>query len=316
MNQSFYYTVQVKTEGLAESLIEEIDEQAIVRYMASGKQEADIDEEEVDKILGERAYSGGDIPEEVIYEVVDKAKKNEVLYYFSGEQSKENAFAFSKELGSLGAQSALLENEESDWLEEWRKTYKTIEVAVDLKIVPSWEKEKNQDDELYIYPGMGFGTGTHETTYLCLKLFSQISFLDEKISTLDFGCGSGILGIAAIKKYRSCVDFVDVDTKALDNCLENLKINDFELYSSGHSLVLRERFEPVEYNLVFANILRPILIEERDLLIESMKKGSFLILSGLLNGQEKEIKKSYSSLSFLKMETKGDWVALLFRKDR
>ena len=162
---------------------------------------------------------------------------------------------------------------------------------------------------------MGFGTGNHETTFLCLKLYEKVRALKKVNTVLDFGCGSGILGIAAIKKDLASIDFVDIDADALDNCLQNLNFNNYESYSTNHGLMLRNRFkEEKEYDLVFANILENVLELEHDLLVNTTKSDGMLIISGLLIGQEENIVNQYREFQLVEMLTKGDWVALLFKK--
>jgi ribosomal protein L11 methyltransferase len=162
---------------------------------------------------------------------------------------------------------------------------------------------------------MGFGTGTHETTYLCLNLFDKISDqLKPGSHCLDFGCGSGILGIAALKIKRMPVLFCDIDKNALDNCVQNLVLNFEGENLEGSKLVIRERYHPSEYDLVFANILEHVLIMEKEIILASLKGNGFLIVSGLLNHQVETIVSHYSFLEKVAVVSKNDWSAILFKK--
>ncbi len=162
---------------------------------------------------------------------------------------------------------------------------------------------------------MGFGTGEHDTTYLCLKLLDNIAEqLTDGGECLDFGCGSGILGIGAMKLKNMFVEYVDIDTAALDNCVQNLELNFYENELNGQRLVIRDRFIPKKYELVFANILQHVLISEKPVLLESLKENSFLILSGILNEQVENILENYSELSVVDVISRGDWSAILLRK--
>ena len=282
-----------------------------------------IDEARVDEILGERAYSGGDVPEEVIDEVSDiTTETNDFdysFYFFNGDITRGKGF--SKAVVSLdGVDSCEVEKQEySDWNAEWRKHYKPIDVKSDFKVIPEWFKEdnyKSDKENIYINPGMGFGTGEHETTFLCLSLFDDVKteFIHNSLC-LDFGCGSGILGIGAMKKARMLVDYVDIDPRALDNCLTNLKLNFEESELNGLRLISRDRFELSDkYKLVFANILEHVLISEKELLLNSLDSKGYLILSGILNHQVENIKSQYESLIYLDHISKGDWSAIIFKK--
>ncbi len=303
--------------------LEKINEIAIHEFSVDGMEEFSIDEPTVDELLGERAYSGGDIPLSVIEEVEQRTRdtKNPTyrFYFFNGDINRGQTFAnFLNE--NLDLVSVAVKTEEySDWNEEWRKHYAPIEVESDLHVIPEWYKEENYLDDknnIYINPGMGFGTGEHETTYLCLKLYNSIkNELGDNSLCLDFGCGSGILGIGAIKKSNCVVDFVDIDPEALDNNLTNLKLNFREDSLNGHRLILRERFKLEDkYSLVFANILEHVLIEEKPVISKALDSQSYLVLSGILNDQVENVKSEYSDLKCIEVASKGDWSAILMQK--
>ena len=168
---------------------------------------------------------------------------------------------------------------------------------------------------------MGFGTGSHETTFLCLKFYEELG--SNKIDTcMDFGCGSGILGLAVYlknKTKRNCL--YDIDESAIENTKQNIELNnfkpeDFEIYlPHTYAQIAGEKFD-----LVFANILQQTLIQERKKIFNHLKKNSILILSGLLRGQEVEVIEDYQShdpnLELVEVKTKGDWLALMMRKNQ
>jgi ribosomal protein L11 methyltransferase len=164
---------------------------------------------------------------------------------------------------------------------------------------------------------MGFGTGSHETTYLCLKLFTENVMNSPIASVLDFGSGSGILGLSVFKFYLdSKVDFYDIDPEANKNCYQNAEIN--QLQDRSFRLILPDFRERLlnGYDLIFANILEGILIEEKNNLVSLLNNNGFLILSGLLNHQAKNIIEAYSKsgVKLINQLEKGDWTALLFKK--
>ncbi len=324
VNDKKFYEVKVVFQKVTPEKLEELNFQAMNEFDCDGVQEFSIDEPTVDRILGERAYSGGDIPESVIDEV-DGVASDEYLslvyYFYESENIKENAETFlsfvkEKEITSL---VELNEKPWDDWNQEWRKHYAEINVHDQLVVIPEWEKEKTtrKDSEcVFIYPGMGFGTGEHQTTYLCLKLFMDtLSSLTKEDSCLDFGCGSGILGIAAIKKLNLPVIFCDIDPLALNNCLQNLELNFEGRDLTGTSLVSRTKFvTDRKHKLVFANILENVLLLEKEVLLDSLESGGFLIISGLLNHQVEGIIKEYSDLEMISVLSKDDWSAILLKK--
>lgn len=312
-----FWVVTLFHADVAADIWEPLLDASVSRFGAMGVEEFSIDEPEVDRILGERSYSGGDLPSEVLDEVEDVLKTGAMTARFFFENEKE-ARAFHQELsGTVLGESQVEEHPMEDWNAEWKKHYSPIVVNDQLTIVPSWQTDfrAQRGQSLFINPGMGFGTGSHETTFLCLKLFTEDCPTDPK-TVLDFGSGSGILGLASMKlSPEARVDFYDIDPEANENCFQNASING--LAKRQFRLLLpqvRNLLQP-EYDIVFANILENILIEESDFLVSRVKPGGSLILSGLLRHQSAGIISRYkSSLSFVKEVTKGDWSALLFRR--
>ena len=306
------------------SQLEEINALAMSDYACDGVQEFSIDESTVDEILGQRAYSGGDVPLEVIDEVDDIASGKHlslVYFFYQSENALEDAEIFKEYLKSNEkvVDIELCHKEWEDWNKEWRKFYKPIVVSDELIVVPEWQKNEvsfKEEDCIYIYPGMGFGTGEHQTTYLCLKLFMNIlGDLAKSSSCLDFGCGSGILGIAAIKKMSMNVEFCDIDEQALNNCLQNLNLNFDGKNLDGSSLVSRRKFKGNrKFELVFANILENVLLLEKEELLKSVADRGYLIVSGLLNHQVDSIINNYSEFEKVEVISKDDWSAILFKK--
>lgn len=296
-----------------------VESMAINDFEALGIEEFSLNESEVDAILGERSYSGGDLPQDVIDEVEDRVLKGPNNYrFFFDDPEKAEQFLSKVKVGFL-CEPQLEEHQSEDWNSEWKKHYSPIKVNESLEIIPSWSKDyKSQSEkQIYIYPGQGFGTGSHETTFLCLKLFTE-NVIKEKISTvLDFGSGSGILGLAVFKFFPEAkVDFYDIDSEANKNCYQNAETNDLQEYA--FRLLLPEVRAKLmkEYDVVFANILENILIEECDNLIAHTKTHGSLILSGLLKHQAHGIIKTYSQkgMKLISHVEKGDWTAILFKK--
>ncbi|MCT4642523.1 MAG: 50S ribosomal protein L11 methyltransferase [Bacteriovoracaceae bacterium] len=295
--------------------IDIIEVEALNNYSSTGVVDFSLDEAQVDDILGERSYSGADIPLEVIEEVRQtvQASKISKTYYFS---CKEDINGFKSFLGDNYNIDIIVKSDENkDWNESWKSSFSPIKVLEKFEIIPSWDENYKSDCRytMKLYPGMGFGTGNHETTYLCMEHTLEIK--KEISSCLDFGCGSGILGIALkILNPKAHVDLYDIDEDAILNCKQNISLNNldgkFGLYlPEGRSHIERK------YDLVFANILENVLILEKDNLIKSVNKGGLLILSGLLKEQLDGIIELYTKDEQLKLvssKIKGDWSSICF----
>lgn len=296
-----------------------VEDHAINNFEAMGIEEFALNEGEVDEILGQRSYSGGDLPIEVLNEVEDRVLNNPINYrfFFSSEL---NAQHFQQFLQSQFLCETQIEKKETeDWNAEWKKHFAPILINESLEILPSWTNNHSSPakKQLYIYPGMGFGTGSHETTFLCLKLFTE-NLLHKNISSvLDFGSGSGILGLSVFNFFPSAeIDFYDIDPEANKNCYHNAEINHLENKSFRLLLPEVRNHLKEKYDLVFANILENILFFEKESLVNYLRPGGSLILSGLLRHQAPGIIQAYQDKGLvlkLKLE-KGDWVALLFEK--
>ncbi|MCO4755814.1 MAG: 50S ribosomal protein L11 methyltransferase [Bacteriovoracaceae bacterium] len=315
-----YYFIELDIQD--EELLSALEHEAFKNFNCAGTQDFTLDEAEVDRILGERSYSGGDLPVEILEEVEqilkDEGKTKKTLYF----ETPEDVQLFNDFLKgwNLSGLAKTQEREVSDWNEKWKSNFKTIIVNDELSIVPSWEKEKDEENKIFIYPGMGFGTGNHETTFLCLQLMLEnIEDLQELKTCLDFGCGSGILGIGAAQKAHSIsdIDYLDIDQNALNNCNLNLELNT-KANRVNNQLLLSDEVNKLKdsYDLVFANILKHTLLEEAAVIVNKTKK--YLIVSGLLKGQEVEVCQSYEAmdpkLKVKKILFKNDWSAVLFER--
>ena len=318
--ENYYYIEAIFGQELSD--LSSLENEAMLEFSCTGIEEFSISEERVDEILGERSYSGADIPISVIEEVeftVNGENKNAKKFYF---ETLEKALSFQTHLNTLkNIENQLVEKPIEDWNEKWRETYKPIKVSPDFEIIPSWNKEDYETQaqyKLFIYPGMGFGTGSHETTFLCMQLLLKTNYFHKNVKCLDFGCGSGILGLGLKVIQKQCeIDLYDIDIEALDNCTQNIELN--ELSNTGIRLLLPKDREKLskKYEIVFANILKNVLELEIKYLAHSIEKDGFLILSGLLKEQEECIVRQYqgenSKLELVEVARKNDWIAILFK---
>ncbi len=307
----FHFQPTENERGILEST-------AVDEFNTLGIEEFSLTEAEVDAILGERSYSGGDLPETVIDEVESTVLGRPANYrfFFDNAKSAEEFKAHCQK--EILAEVQLEQHESQDWNAEWKKHYTPILVNEIFEIIPSWmtDYKTKTPKNIYIYPGMGFGTGSHETTFLCLKLLTEeLNFPLQTV--LDFGSGSGILGLSTFKLFPDAqVDFYDIDPEANKNCYQNAELNKLENLSFRLLLPeVRQQLKP-QYDLVFANILESILMMEKDYLIGATRTNGALILSGLLKHQVPGIIKSYTEQGMVlnRQLDKGDWSALYLTK--
>ncbi|HBQ14442.1 MAG TPA: 50S ribosomal protein L11 methyltransferase [Myxococcales bacterium] len=199
-----------------------------------------------------------------------------------------------------------------DWRERWKAFFHTTRVGERLVVRPSWETHDAQEGDLVIVldPGQAFGTGTHETTRLVMReLEARVSGGEH---VLDVGCGSGILGIAALKLGAARVVAVDVDPIAVRVTDENAEINGVAIEASTTPI----EDVPGRYPIVLANIRSPILIPMTESLVAHLTPGGVLVLSGLLAEEESEIRAVYDAhLRFDGVRRDGDWIALAYRSE-
>jgi len=306
-----YYIVNIDLTKIDPDDVEALSYEAISQYSAIGTSFYSINEEELDDRFGSEVLCGGNPDDSFIDAMEEFAQTREGFLgiTFDKEELLKNFVCF---LDEIEVPYSISEDETEDWNVEWRKSFKTIEIDESFLIVPSWEEIPDGKLGIKIYPGMGFGTGTHETTFLCLKAYKDLINKNQIFSSiLDFGAGSGILGLAAQKMGASKVDYVDVDNDAKTNAVQNYELN----FAKGKiNYFLRNEFKAnSEYDLVFANILESVLTLEKESILKSLKKGGVLILSGLLNNQVPNIEKLYQ-LEKVDHLTKNDWSCLVLRK--
>jgi len=181
---------------------------------------------------------------------------------------------------------SLKEVEDKDWVKLTQDQFSPIRINDKLWVIPTWHKIQDKNAiNLILDPGLAFGTGTHPTTHLCLLWL--LKNVNKNLSVLDYGCGSGILGIASKKIGAKKVIGVDIDNQAVDASKENSKINDVKIFWSN----TKNKIE-FKADLIVANILSSALIVLAPILAEHCKINGKIALSGILESQEDDIKKN------------------------
>jgi ribosomal protein L11 methyltransferase len=174
--------------------------------------------------------------------------------------------------------------QEEDWANTWKEHYYPVKVGHRTVVRPPWRSYDPEGDEIVVTldPGQAFGNGTHQTTRLALQ--GVETFLTPGMTVFDAGTGSGILAIAAARLGASRVDGVDIDPVSVRTARENVEINDLGVpvdLRSG-SIGTGEPFSGNRYDLVIANIIARILIELNEGIVEFVKPGVILVLSGII----------------------------------
>lgn len=197
--------------------------------------------------------------------------------------------------------------EDEQWERVWLDRFKPMQFGSGLWIIPGEaDIPASAKYALRLDPGLAFGTGTHPTTHLCLEWMDAHDFDAE--SVVDYGCGSGVLGITAAIKGAKIVDCIDNDPQALIATLDNAKRNGVE---GTINAMAPEQFTPQKADVVLANILAGPLIELAPRLSASLRPGGSLALSGILEEQAPELEKAYSAdFPGLQKKVLNGWVLL------
>ncbi len=200
-----------------------------------------------------------------------------------------------------------------DWSKNWRKQFKPILISKNIMVKPPWiKKQFPQRVIINIYPQMAFGTGEHSTTQMCLILLER--FVKPEFKVLDLGTGSGILAIAASKLGAQKVVALDLDSDTIQNTRRNLKLSRLKniqlKWRSLNSKIQRNHFDLAAANLNLTQIKSVF-----DRLKEKIKSDGILILSGLLNSEERKIKSLLKSNQFkiLRILKKKGWISVAAR---
>lgn len=205
------------------------------------------------------------------------------------------------------------ETSEDDW-QEWRRFFKPVLVSKRVVIKPTWEEYKLKENELIVEidPGMAFGTGTHETTRLCIQLMDNIIKGGETL--FDVGTGSGILAIAAAKLGAAKVLGIDNDEKAVCVATENVELNSANEKVSISGIPLSD-IEGL-FDIIVANILAEDLVEMRKELLRRLAQSGRLILSGILKTKAEMVIAAYSDegATIEQQIDDGEWSALMLKK--
>src|SRR5699024_3693465 len=175
---------------------------------------------------------------------------------------------------------------EEDWQNSWKQYYHAMDIGRRLAIVPSWERYDTDRTVITLDPGMAFGTGTHETTALCLEVLDEVIAGGERV--LDIGTGSGILAIAALKLGAAAAEGVDIDPMAVRTACENAALNEVDGRFTGLVGDLSDQASG-KYNIVTANIVANAIISLAPVVPGLLAEGGHFIASGIIDTRADEV---------------------------
>lgn len=213
------------------------------------------------------------------------------------------------ELGRLELETSLLDEEE--WSTAWKKYYHPVKIGKKLIVVPCWEEYTPSDGEIRVTldPGMAFGTGTHETTRLCMQLLEES--VTNGCEVLDIGTGSGILAITALLLSAKAATGVDIDELAVKIAAENAELNGVGDRLTLHCGDLTEKVTG-KYDIVCANIVADVIIRLSGIVKGFMKQGGILLVSGIIEERADEVTDALKAEGFtvVKQLSENGWVSI------
>lgn len=216
------------------------------------------------------------------------------------------------------------QTEDVDWVNNWKQYFHQFYID-DILVIPSWEDVEAKDSDkmvIHIDPGTAFGTGMHETTQLCIRQLKK--YVTEDTEILDVGCGSGILGMLALKFGAKHSVGTDLDPCAIDATYENMDNNgisrDQYEVMIGNIIDDKEVQDKVgyeKYDIVAANILADVLVPLTPVIIHQLKKGGIYITSGIIEDKEEVVVEAVkkAGLEVLEVNHQGEWVSVTARKN-
>ena len=216
------------------------------------------------------------------------------------------------------------QTEDVDWVNNWKQYFHQFYID-DILVIPSWENVEAKDSDkmvIHIDPGTAFGTGMHETTQLCIRQLKK--YVTEDTEILDVGCGSGILGMLALKFGAKHSVGTDLDPCAIDATYENMDNNgisrdQYEVMNGNFfdDKEVQDKVGYEKYDIVAANIQADVLVPLTPVIIHQLKKGGIYITSGIIEDKEEVVVEAVkkAGLEVLEVNHQGEWVSVTARKN-
>ncbi len=213
------------------------------------------------------------------------------------------------------AKISAVQMEEEEWANEWKKYYKLTPIGDNIIIKPTWEDYSPKSDKEVIIeldPGMAFGTGTHETTSMCMVLLEK--YIKPNDTVLDIGTGSGILGITSAKLGAGKVIGVDLDKTAVKVAKENIEENNVsDIMDVRYGDLLEVVVE--QGDIIVANIIADVIIPLSETVTKVMHSDALFISSGIIEDRIDDVKaKIEENFDIIEVLRKGEWAAIVAKK--
>ena len=266
-----------------------------------------------------------DYVDEKLSEEKKSAETNVTIYVEDSAEGAELLAQVDAGLAALRArdtehvfgrcESELTSLRREDWENNWKQYFKPFPVGERFIIKPSWETCENPDGRtvLEIDPSSSFGTGSHNTTQLCICELEGLVKPGDRL--LDMGCGSGILAVAAHLLGAEDITAVDIDPNAIHIAQENAEKNGFALRAYAGDVTSDAELDAAiggEYDVIVANIVADVIMGMREILRDKLKGDGTLVVSGIIAPRADEVQESLIQAGLLlqKREQSGDWVAM------
>jgi len=266
-----------------------------------------------------------DIPEDdgtayLTFYLDEEEDKGTILLNIRKELDKMRAYL---DVGACMIEES--QTEDVDWVNNWKQYFHQFYID-DILVIPSWEKVEEKDSDklvIHIDPGTAFGTGMHETTQLCIRQLKK--YVKDDTVILDVGCGSGILGMLALKFGARYSVGTDLDPCAIDATHENMEVNgirkdQYEVMIGNiiDDKDVQDKAGYEKYDIVAANILADVLVPLTPVIVNQMKPGGIYITSGIIEDKEETVVQAVkgAGLEVLEVTHQGEWVSVTARKNQ
>ena len=258
--------------------------------------------------------------------LLEKDKTKVLLHVYADEHtSVEDCIAFVSDRfssESITYEVEIKHVDEEDYANSWKQYYKPIKIGNRIVIVPEWEPYEKADGEITVTlnPGMAFGTGTHETTSMCIEALQDIVFEGDEV--LDIGCGSGILSVTALLCGANRADATDIDRNAVNVAYENAELNGVKdrLHATEDNILSVEspiRTAGKKYNVVIANIVADVIIEICGFVKTLIKPYGCFVASGIISERLDDVVKAMNDngLCVAAIHEKRGWNCIIANPD-
>ncbi len=258
--------------------------------------------------------------------LLEKDKTKVLLHVYADEHtSVENCLAFVSDRFSsenITYEVEIKHVDEEDYANSWKQYYKPIKIGNRIVVVPEWEPYEKADGEITVTlnPGMAFGTGTHETTSMCIEALQDIVFEGDEV--LDIGCGSGILSVTALLCGANRADATDIDRNAVNVAYENAELNGVKdrLHATEDNILSVEspiRTAGKKYNVVIANIVADVIIEICGFVKTLIKPYGCFVASGIISERLDDVVKAMNDngLCVAAIHEKRGWNCIIANPD-